>query len=329
MGLFGNIFEKKECAICGKEIGLLGNRKLADGNMCKDCAAKLSPYFSDRKQSTIADIQRQLAYRADNETKLASFNPTKTVGLSTKAYIDEAQKAFVISRYSDFRKGNPDIIPLDTVTAVDLEIKENRTEVMDTDSEGKKVSYDPKRYSYSYDFYNTIYVRNEWFDDIRFEVTDNRTEATSIVGKEYKFLEKAGKEMQNALMPEKYPLEEEKEETAAQTAVSQGYVQTGKWRCQCGTINEASSRFCSACGKARPVEAKTWKCPNCGHTNAEDAKFCSSCGKARVIRWFCPQCGKENEGLFCPACGTKKPENLDAVTRETPSAVRNGGDAAQ
>ena len=35
MGLFGKLFEKKECAICGGEIGLLGNRKLEDGNMCK------------------------------------------------------------------------------------------------------------------------------------------------------------------------------------------------------------------------------------------------------------------------------------------------------
>ena len=41
MGLFGKLFEKKECAICGGEIGLLGNRKLEDGNMCKACAAKL------------------------------------------------------------------------------------------------------------------------------------------------------------------------------------------------------------------------------------------------------------------------------------------------
>ena len=24
--------------------------------------------------------------------------------------------------------------------------------------------------------------------------------------------------------------------------------------------------------------------------------------------WTCPTCGKENDGNFCPACGTKKPE---------------------
>ena len=63
MGLFGKLFEKKECSVCGGEIGLLGNRKLEDGNLCKGCAAKLSPWFSDRRQSTVAEIQEQLAYR--------------------------------------------------------------------------------------------------------------------------------------------------------------------------------------------------------------------------------------------------------------------------
>ena len=39
------LFDKKYCDICGDKIGLLGNRKLEDGNMCKDCAKKLSPFF--------------------------------------------------------------------------------------------------------------------------------------------------------------------------------------------------------------------------------------------------------------------------------------------
>ena len=44
MGLFGKMFEKKTCSICGGEIGLLGNRKLEDCNLCKECARKLSPF---------------------------------------------------------------------------------------------------------------------------------------------------------------------------------------------------------------------------------------------------------------------------------------------
>lgn len=36
------LFDKKYCDVCGERIGLLGNRKLEDGNLCKDCARKLS-----------------------------------------------------------------------------------------------------------------------------------------------------------------------------------------------------------------------------------------------------------------------------------------------
>ena len=74
MGLFGKLFDKKECSICGKEIGLLGNRKLEDGNMCKECAAKLSPWFSDRRSSTVAEIEEQLAYRDENKKAVEAFN---------------------------------------------------------------------------------------------------------------------------------------------------------------------------------------------------------------------------------------------------------------
>lgn len=63
MGLFGKLFDKKNCAICGGEIGLLGNRKLEDGNLCKNCAGRLSPWFSERRHSTVAQIADQLQYR--------------------------------------------------------------------------------------------------------------------------------------------------------------------------------------------------------------------------------------------------------------------------
>jgi formylmethanofuran dehydrogenase subunit E len=41
MGILGKMFEKKNCDVCGEEIKLLGNRKLEDGNLCKNCANKL------------------------------------------------------------------------------------------------------------------------------------------------------------------------------------------------------------------------------------------------------------------------------------------------
>ena len=41
------LFEKKFCSVCGEKIGMLGNRKLEDGNLCRDCAKKLSPWFDE------------------------------------------------------------------------------------------------------------------------------------------------------------------------------------------------------------------------------------------------------------------------------------------
>ena len=79
------LFDKKYCDICGEKIGLLGNRKLEDGNLCKDCARKLSPFFSERRNSTVEDIKRQLAYRAENEKKLADF-PRRSPLTGAKRY---------------------------------------------------------------------------------------------------------------------------------------------------------------------------------------------------------------------------------------------------
>ena len=67
-------FDKKYCDVCGEKIGLLGNRKLEDGNLCKDCAAKLSPFFSERKSSTVEEIKQQLFH--DVEERLAQFRST-------------------------------------------------------------------------------------------------------------------------------------------------------------------------------------------------------------------------------------------------------------
>ena len=50
------LFDKKFCSVCGEKIKFLGNRKLEDGNLCGDCACKLSPWFEDRRSSTVDQI---------------------------------------------------------------------------------------------------------------------------------------------------------------------------------------------------------------------------------------------------------------------------------
>ena len=74
------LFDKKYCDVCGKEIKFLGNRKLDDGNMCKDCAAKLSHWFTGRKKTSLEAIKEQLAYREKNAEALKTFSPSKIIG---------------------------------------------------------------------------------------------------------------------------------------------------------------------------------------------------------------------------------------------------------
>ena len=90
------LFDKKFCDVCGEKIKLLGNRKLEDGNLCKDCASKLSPWFSERRHSTLADIKDQLAYREQNKAAVSAFHATRSLGKSTKVLLDEDNRRFMV-----------------------------------------------------------------------------------------------------------------------------------------------------------------------------------------------------------------------------------------
>lgn len=164
------LFDKKYCDICGNKIGLLGNRKLEDGNLCKDCAAKLSPWFSDRRRSTVEDIRAQLAYREENQAKVDAFNTTRTIGQYYMVFLDEDAKKFCVAQSRDMRTGNPDILDFTQVTGCDIDIDETKYEVYHEDREGKSVSYNPPRYDYSYDFYIRLRVNHPYFDEMRFKI---------------------------------------------------------------------------------------------------------------------------------------------------------------
>ena len=120
------LFDKKYCDICGEKIRFLGNRKLNDGNMCKDCAEKLSPWLSGRRGMTVADIQAHMNYRADNYDQLQYFNPTRVIGTNMKLYIDDNQGLLFFSRNSNWRNSNPDLIRFDQITGVQIDIDETR-----------------------------------------------------------------------------------------------------------------------------------------------------------------------------------------------------------
>lgn len=292
------LFDKKYCDICGEKIGLLGNRKLSDGNLCKDCAAKLSPWFTERKQSTVEEIREQLRLREENRQKLAGFHPTRTIGVDTKVYVDEPGKTFIVTGAQDIMKANPDLIRMDQVADCQMDIRHTRTELKRENAQGEKVSYDPPVYEYDYTFWMEISViGHPYIGSIRFRLNDRditiRSEARrSLLGMptddihpefnvEYReYLEmatlivavmKLGSDPQAAAADMAAPA------PVSAPAPAPTPVSSGAWTCRsCGAEN--TGKFCQSCGSPRP--AAVLRCSRCGWQpqNGAAAKFCQECG---------------------------------------------------
>ena len=183
MGFFKKIFEKKECSICGGEIGLLGNRKLEDGNCCKDCAKKLSPWFDERRHSTVEQIKQQLAYREENQAALAGFRPVLEFGegYTLRAeLVNAVPTRFVIERTDNYKSENADIVNFTDVVSFEIDEQEHERELKRRNDKGEEISYNPPRFEYSYDFYAKIIVNHPYFDDMRFKLNKNSIELETV-----------------------------------------------------------------------------------------------------------------------------------------------------
>lgn len=193
------LFDKKFCDICGEKIGMLGNRKLEDGNMCKDCAKKLSPFCDDRRHSTIEQMKAHLQYREDNKAVLRAFSPTLTLGEDKKIYIDQMKGNFVVSRNrpGSWDEENPDVMPIASITSCGLDIDEDRDEIYMKNGQGQNVSYNPPRYNFYYNFKLKFLVSNPYFDD--FEVKLNNFRVEGMGSMEYNRYQKMAMDIMNAL----------------------------------------------------------------------------------------------------------------------------------
>ena len=295
MGLFNKIFDKKECAICGGEIGLLGNRKLSDGNLCKNCASKLSPFLTDRREASVEEIRQHLAYREQNARMLPNIHPTQVFGSGTKVYLDEAAGKFFVTRHSNWQRENPDIIDLSQVVDVRNEVREHREEMYHNDREGHRVRFNPPRYKFSYEFDTTILVDSPYFNEIHFELTDVRPD--DMRSRAYHEYEAYGESLRQALMPAAYgrPIRSQsfsdllntvtqavqaaQATQAAQAAQPAQTAAGNRWTCACGTVNEG--KFCVNCGTKKPEAPAVFRCNKCGWTPEDPTKppkFCPQCG---------------------------------------------------
>ena len=313
MGLFGNLFDKKECAICGGEIGLMGNRKLADGNMCKNCAAKLSPFMTDRRQSTVAEIRQHLAYREQNARVLLGVTPTKVYGHgSMRIYVDENQGVFFVTSQKNYLPSNPDVMHVSQVLAVRPEIHENREELYHHDREGKRVPYNPRRYRVEYRFDVEINVNSPYFNQIRLEFSKDRPD--NQYSDLYRQLESELLELQNALNPANYAAPQRPasnttatfmQAMAATQAAADAQASPASTLSQVMAATQAVADAQAAQARKAEESEKAMQAAQLAATmmNTADAM---SAPKPEPGTWTCA-CGSVNKGKFCPNCGQKKP----------------------
>ena len=187
------LFDKKICDICGEKIGLLGNRKLDDGNLCKDCAKKLSPWFEERRHSTVEDIKRQLEYREKNKKAVMDFCITRQINTRNyNVFIDDNKGNFTVARKLDVNE-NPDIVPLSAIVQCRVDVDQQQHEETYT-KDGETVSYQPPVYKYEFDYTMRIKVRTQWFDDMDFRLntfsisSDKRRELMEVEQTAYQII---------------------------------------------------------------------------------------------------------------------------------------------
>ncbi len=296
-----SLFEKKFCDVCGEKISLLGNRKLEDGNLCKDCAKKLSPFFSERKQSTVEEIKQQLAYREENKQNLSSFNATRTLGNTTKVIIDDNQRKFIVTTLSDFRSGNPDIIDLSCVSSVRYDVDESKTERYTKDAEGNRKSFNPPQYDYHYTIKVSIYVNHPYFSEIHFDV--NNASLDSRYNESFRKYEHMANEIVAALSGAG---------TAAFGAAGVGYQQMNNGYQQ--PIQQGYQQMNNAYqqpsqqGYQQPVQQVYQQMNNAYQQPVQqDYQQPAQQAAADSESWYCPNCGAPNNSNFCQNCGTQKP----------------------
>ena len=269
MGFFKKLFEKKECSVCGGEIGLLGNRKLEDGNLCKNCARKLSPWFEDRRESTVDQIKEQLAYREANERELANFRVSRILGDFYKMYIEEVNGVptrFLVSDADSYMDENPDIIAFKDVLSCVVDIEADEEEVKQDGPDGKKISYNPPRYETQYDFCIQMQIgNNPYFDDIRFKINSETVLLKTRGATTGSFL---GMSFTGAPVDVSDPREKERHK---------------KYTAMCQQIEEVVR-----CSRQQPQAAAPAEAPAAPQSGP---KFCQSCGAPADGGKFCQSCG--------------------------------------
>lgn len=160
-----SLFKKEDCCLCGGKTGLL-DKKCLDGKICKECTKKCSVWFDDFKNSSRAQMERQLQIRSEQADLVKACHFNKVFGEFGVILIDEEARKFIafpdtssglfgsqrkVKSLDDVIDLGPDLIDFDQVEDFEIDITQTSREEKQT-VDGKQVSYDPAHILYMISF---------------------------------------------------------------------------------------------------------------------------------------------------------------------------------
>ena len=277
------IFSKKDCSICGDKSGLLSNKKLADGNLCKECRAQLSPFYNVTKEDTVAGIAAQLQYREQNLAELDRFRPTIAAGGAGKVFIDPQLGKFTLASEDELRNGNPDLFDLSALRSCSYYSRERIYK-------GDKETNESDRFEY--DFYLKFSMEHPFLRSFSYRYNDRSVSCRGrrIRDEEIQKIYLGQKEMRGGVASFFTGVDRRAmEQYLDMYALGQDMIEA---------LNRAAAGVRS--GPVYQQQAPVYQQPV--YQQPAAPAYQQPASRAS----FCPNCGARVEGgAFCPDCGTR------------------------
>lgn len=277
------LFSKKECSICGDKSGLLSNRRLADGNLCKECRARLSPFYDVTNKDTVAFIAAQLQYREQNLAELDRFRPTTAVGGAGKVFIDMQMGKFTLASEDELRNGNPDLFDLSGFRGCSFFSKERIYK-------GDKDRNEPDRFDY--DFYLKFSVDHPFLRGFSYRYNGQSVSSSRnrIREEEIRKIYLGQKDVKKGVAAFLSGVDRRAtEQYLEEYAIGQDMIDA---------LTTAASAFRPGQGYVQP--------PAPVYQQPVTPVYQQPAPEARAVN-FCPSCGArvDGEAAFCPQCGSR------------------------
>ncbi len=111
-----------ECSLCHGPLTPFGSLTCAEGTICRNCVALLSPFLSKEEvaEMTLQQLNEHIEYRKANAEQLKNLPVTRLIDGKYDLYCDEEKKHILFVKGHDLLRENPDIIPLASVDRLQI-----------------------------------------------------------------------------------------------------------------------------------------------------------------------------------------------------------------